>query len=39
MYVFAVLIGLDDVIIKAIANVVVIVLNYMASKFLIFSKR
>lgn len=39
MLVFAQWLGMNDVIIKIIANVIVIVLNYIASKFWIFKKR
>lgn len=36
MFVFVDLLKLNDVVIKTLANVVVIILNYVASKFLIF---
>lgn len=36
MYVFVYLLGLHDVIIKTVSNILVIVLNYVASKLLIF---
>lgn len=39
MFVFVVVLCLNDVIIKVVANILVIVLNYIASKFLIFLKR
>ncbi len=39
MFVFVELLGLNDVVIKTIANVLVIVLNYVASKLLIFRKK
>lgn len=38
MYVFVDLIGLNDVIIKFASNVLVIVLNYVASKLIVFRK-
>lgn len=39
MWVFVELIGLNDVVIKFIADVIVIVLNYLASKLVIFRSR
>lgn len=39
MFIFVELLGLNDVVIKTIANVLVIVLNYVASKLLIFRKK
>ena len=36
MYVFADLIGFNDVYIKIISNIIVIILNYIASKFFVF---
>lgn len=36
MFVFVDVLGLDDVVIKTLANVVVILMNYLASKFVIF---
>lgn len=36
MFVFVNLIGFDDVIVKTLANVLVIILNYLASKLIIF---
>ena len=39
MFVFVKLIGLNDVIIKFAANILVIVLNYAASKRIIFKRR
>lgn len=38
MFIFVDLLHLNDVIIKFIANIVVIVLNYLASKIIIFKK-
>ena len=38
MLVFVTLLGLNDVVIKTVANIVVIVLNYVASKLIIFKK-
>lgn len=38
MFVFVDLLKCDDVIIKTIANIIVIVLNYVASKMVIFKK-
>lgn len=34
MYVFADVIGFNDVIVKVVSNVIVIILNYVASKFI-----
>lgn len=39
MYIFVQLLNCNDVVIKVIANIVVIVLNYVASKLLIFKKK
>ena len=39
MFVFVDILGLNDVIIKTVANVLVIVMNYIASKLVIFRKR
>lgn len=39
MYIFVDIIHLNDLIIKVISNVIVIVLNYIASKMVIFKKR
>lgn len=39
MFVFVDVVGMDDVIVKAAANIVVIVLNYIASKMVIFKER
>lgn len=38
MFVFVDILGMNDMLIKIISNVVVIVLNYIASKLLIFKK-
>lgn len=38
MFFFVTLIGFNDVIVKFLANVIVIILNYMASKLIIFQK-
>ena len=38
MIVFAEWLGINDVFVKAVANIVVIILNYLASKFVIFKK-
>ncbi len=38
MYIFAEKMGLNDVMIKTLANVLVIILNYIASKLIIFNK-
>ena len=38
MWLFVVVLGLNDLVIKVIANVTVIVMNYLASKFIIFRK-
>lgn len=38
MYLFADLAGLNDVIVKAVSNVLVIILNYVASKLFIFKE-
>ena len=37
MYLFADLMGLDDVIVKTVSNIIVIILNYTASKLFIFT--
>lgn len=37
MYVFADLIGFDDVYVKTVSNIIVIILNYAASKILVFN--
>lgn len=34
MYVFADVLGLNDVIVKVVSNVIVVILNYVASKFI-----
>ncbi len=39
MFIFVDMLGLNDVAVKFLANVLVIILNYVASKFLIFRKR
>ena len=39
MFVFVTKLGWNDVLMKVIANVIVIILNYVASKFLIFKKK
>jgi putative flippase GtrA len=39
MLVFVDMLKLNDVVIKTLANIIVIILNYAASKFLIFKKR
>ena len=39
MFIFVEVFKLDDVVIKIIANIIVIVLNYLASKLIIFKKR
>ena len=39
MFIFVQLLGLDDVIIKFLANVLVIILNYVASKMMIFKHK
>ena len=36
MYVFVDVIGVNDLVMKIISNVIVIILNYIASKLLIF---
>ena len=36
---FAVIIGMNDVIMKVIANIVVIILNFILSKLIIFKKK
>ena len=38
MYIFADFIGFNDVCVKTISNIIVIVLNYIASKFFVFKK-
>lgn len=38
MFVFVDLLNFDDVIIKFVANIIVIILNYVASKMVIFKK-
>ena len=38
MYVFVDIMSLNDIVIKAVANIVVIVLNFIASKLIIFRK-
>ena len=38
MYIFVDLIGLNDIIIKTISNIIVIILNYVASKLIIFNQ-
>ncbi len=38
MFVFVQIVGLNDVIVKTIANIIVIILNYVASKVYIFRK-
>ncbi|MEE3462006.1 MAG: GtrA family protein [Lachnospiraceae bacterium] len=39
MWIFADIMGLNDVVIKTLANVIVIILNYVASKFMIFKHK
>ena len=39
MYIFADLLGLNDVIVKTVSNIIVIILNYIASKLFIFKER
>ncbi|MBO4241908.1 MAG: GtrA family protein [Clostridiales bacterium] len=39
MWIFIDVLGFNDMIIKAIANIMVIVLNYVASKLIIFAKK
>ena len=39
MYVFADLIGFDDVWVKTISNIIVIIINYVASKIFVFNDR
>ena len=39
MYIFADLLGLDDVIVKTVSNIVVIILNYAASKLFIYREK
>jgi putative flippase GtrA len=39
MYIFVDLLVWNDVIVKVVANIVVIILNYMASKLIIFRRR
>ena len=39
MYIFADLLGLNDVIVKTVSNIIVIMLNYIASKLFIFKER
>ena len=39
MYLFADLMGLNDIIVKTLSNILVIILNYIASKFLVFKKK
>ena len=38
MYIFADLLGLNDVIVKTVSNIIVILLNYIASKLFIFKE-
>ncbi len=38
MFVFVNIVGLNDMVIKMLDNIVVIVLNYVASKYMIFKK-
>lgn len=38
MFLFVNILNLDDIVIKTIANIIVIILNYVASKFIIFKK-
>ena len=38
MYIFADLLGFNEVITKAVSNIIVIILNYIASKFFIFKE-
>ena len=39
MYLFAVLMGINDVFVKTAANILVIILNYVASKFFVFRSK
>ncbi|MCQ2505068.1 MAG: GtrA family protein [Saccharofermentans sp.] len=39
MFIFVTRLGWNDILIKIVANVLVIILNYLASKFLIFYKK
>ena len=39
MYIFVELIGFDDMIIKVVSNIIVVVLNYVASKLIIFKNK
>lgn len=39
LYIFAVRLSINDVIIKIIAQIIVILLNYLISKFIIFNKK
>ena len=38
MYIFAELLGLNDVIVKTVSNIIVIILNYIGSKIFVFKK-
>lgn len=38
MYIFADVIGFDDLVIKIVSNVIVVILNYVASKYFIFKE-
>lgn len=39
MFAFVELLNMNDVVVKVVANIIVIVLNYIASKFIIFRKK
>lgn len=39
MFILVDIVGLNDIIVKAAANIIVIILNYIASKMIIFKKR
>ncbi len=39
MYIFVNIIGMNDVLVKVVSNILVIVLNYIASKFVIFNEK
>lgn len=39
MYVFVELLSFNDIVIKCISNIIVIILNYVASKILVFRKK
>lgn len=39
MFIFVDIVGINDVVVKAAANIIVIILNYVASKMVIFRER